>query len=132
MQQRRVLIVEDNHDNRAIFAAILHHYGYEVLEAADGEAGVRIATESRPDVILMDISLPRMDGIEATTRLKQAEETASIPIIAVTAHAMREDEERVRRAGCDAYLAKPVEPLRVIEEVTRVLDGSGGNGATMH
>ena len=129
MQQRRVLIVEDNHDNRAIFAAILHHHGYEVLEAADGEAGVRIATESRPDVILMDISLPRMDGIEATTRLKQSDETASIPIIAVTAHAMREDEERVRRAGCDASLAKPVEPMRVIEEVTRVLDGSGEDAA---
>jgi two-component system, cell cycle response regulator DivK len=132
MQQRRVLIVEDNHDNRAIFAAILHHYGYEVLEAADGEAGVRIATESQPDVILMDISLPRMDGIEATTRLKQADETASIPIIAVTAHAMREDEERVRRAGCDAYLAKPVEPMRVIEEVTRVLDRSEQEGTAFH
>lgn len=121
MSHRRVLIVEDNHDNRAIFAAILHHHGYEVLEAADGEDGVRLAREAHPDVILMDISLPRMDGIEATTRLKRDDDTASIPIIAVTAHAMREDEQRVREAGCDAYLAKPVQPMRVIEEVNRLI-----------
>jgi two-component system, cell cycle response regulator DivK len=121
MQQRRVLIVEDNHDNRAIFAAILHHYGYEVIEAADGEDGVRMAHEAHPDVILMDISLPRMDGLQATALLKGADDTSDIPIIAVTAHAMREDEQRVRDAGCDAYLAKPVEPLRILREVGRVL-----------
>lgn len=128
MQHGRVLIVEDNHDNRAIFAAILTHYGYEVIEAADGEDGVRMAREQSPDVILMDISLPRMDGIEATRLLKADDATASIPIIAVTAHAMHEDQERVRDAGCDGYLPKPVQPLRVVEEVNRFLNGAESEG----
>jgi two-component system, cell cycle response regulator DivK len=124
MNPRKILIVEDNQDNRAIFAAILHHHGYEVLEAADGEGGVELARAERPDLILMDISLPRMDGLEATSLLKGDAATSAIPIIAVTAHAMREDEARVRDAGCDGYLAKPVEPMRVIEEVARFLDGA--------
>jgi two-component system, cell cycle response regulator DivK len=121
MQQRRILIVEDNHDNRAIFAAILHHSGYEVLEAADGASGVRLARERHPDVILMDISLPKMNGLEATSVLKADAATSHIPIIAVTAHAMPDDERRVREVGCDAYLTKPVEPARVVEEVSRFL-----------
>jgi two-component system, cell cycle response regulator DivK len=119
MKDGTILIVEDNNDNRAIFAAILNHNGYEVLEAANGEDGVALARARHPDLILMDISLPRMDGLEATSLLKADASTADIPIVAVTAHAMREDEERVRRAGCDGYLAKPVEPRRVVQEVER-------------
>jgi two-component system, cell cycle response regulator DivK len=121
MNRKTILVVEDNHDNRAIFAAILDHFGYRVLEAADGEAGVELARKRQPDLILMDISLPKMDGLQATRLLKGEPGTAEIPIIAVTAHAMREDERRVRQAGCDGYLAKPVEPMRVIEEVGRFL-----------
>jgi two-component system, cell cycle response regulator DivK len=129
LQRRRVLIVEDNHDNRAIFAAILQHHGYEVLEAADGENGVRVAQEEHPDVILMDISLPHMDGLQATALLKGSADTSGIPIIAVTAHAMREDEIRVRKAGCDSYLAKPVEPMRVVREVSRMIGESHADPA---
>jgi two-component system, cell cycle response regulator DivK len=128
MNDKTVLIVEDNHDNRAIFAAILNHFGYDVIEAADGEDGVQLARSEHPDLILMDISLPRMDGLQATALLKSEAGTADIPIIAVTAHAMREDEERVRNAGCDGYLAKPVEPMRVIQEVGRFLNGATGVG----
>jgi two-component system, cell cycle response regulator DivK len=128
MKHKTVLIVEDNHDNRAIFAAILNHFGYDVLEAEDGEGGVELARAEHPDLILMDISLPRMDGLEATSLLKADGATSDIPIIAVTAHAMREDEARVRNAGCDGYLAKPVEPMRVIEAVGHFLGDPGTGG----
>jgi two-component system, cell cycle response regulator DivK len=132
MKDRCVLIVEDNPDNRAIFSAILLHFGYSVLEAGDGEQGVALARSAHPDVILMDISLPKMDGYEAISLLKSESDTADIPIIAVTAHAMREDERRAYAAGCDDYLPKPVEPMTIVKTVERHLNGSGngnGNGA---
>lgn len=124
MAQKRVLLVEDNDDNRTIFATILGHYGYLVDEAANGLAGVRKAELLRPDLIIMDISLPVMDGIEATRRIRANPATAKIPVLAVTAHARVSDRENVLQAGCSAYLAKPVEPRRLVQEVTRMIGPS--------
>ncbi|HEX5725888.1 MAG TPA: response regulator [Longimicrobiaceae bacterium] len=117
-----VLLVEDHPDNRAIYATILRHVGYEVAEAATGEEGVRLARELLPAVILMDIAMPPgIDGWEATRRIKADPATAGIPVVALTAYAMAEDRARAEEVGCDGYLAKPVEPRDVVEEVERQL-----------
>jgi CheY-like chemotaxis protein len=117
--KKTVLLVEDNEDNRVVYATILQYYGYSVIEAVDGEEGVRLARDRQPDIILMDISIPLLDGWQATMRLKSDPATSSIPVIALTAHAMPEDREKSRRVGFDGYLAKPCEPRRVLEEVER-------------
>jgi two-component system, cell cycle response regulator DivK len=133
MNAPAVLLVEDNEDNRTIYTTILRHFGHEVAEAATGEEGIRLARELRPAVILMDVAMPGIDGWEATRRLKSDPETAAIPVVALTAHAMAEDRQRAIDAGCESYLAKPVEPRKVVEEVERLLarsaaslDSSGG------
>ncbi len=118
-----VLIVEDNVDNRIIYRTFLEHHGFTVLEASDGEAGVRSARETRPDVVLMDISMPVLDGHQATRLLKADPATASIPVVALTANAMTEDRRLATEAGCDSYLAKPAEPREVLAEVQRMLSG---------
>ena len=117
----RILLVEDNEDNRIIYRLTLAHFGYEVQEVGDGESGVQVARETLPDLILMDVSIPGIDGWEATKILKGDERTAKIPIIALTAHALASDRERAVEVGCDAYLAKPIEPRRVVEEVEKIL-----------
>ena len=116
-----VLIVEDNADNRDIYSTILRHRGFVVMEAENGEDGVRMAREHLPAVVLMDVAMPGMNGWEATKLLKADPATAAIPVIAVTAYAMDADRRKAAEAGCDGYLAKPVEPRRVAEEVERVL-----------
>jgi len=121
---KTVLLVEDNEDNRTVYRTILEHFGYEVAEARNGEDGVRIAQESRPDLILMDISIPVIDGWEATRILKSGTDTAHIPIIALTAHALATDRAKAEEVGCDGYLAKPCEPRRVVAEVERFI-GAG-------
>ena len=118
---RKILLVEDNEDNRIIYRLTLIHFGYEVIEATDGETGIQLATEILPDLILMDVSIPGIDGWEATKILKADPRTAHLPIIALTAHALARDRDRSIEVGCDAYLAKPVEPRRVLEEIERVL-----------
>ena len=122
-QKKTVLLVEDNEDNLVVYRTILEHVGYAVIEARDGEEGVSRAQSDRPDIILMDISIPKMDGWEATERLKGADDTSEIPIIALTAHALEEDRAKAMRAGCDGYLAKPVEPRRVVQEVEKFIGG---------
>ena len=121
MTSKRILLVEDHEDNRNIYRTILHHFGYEVHEAADGREGIRLARELQPDLILMDVAIPFIDGWEATRVLKSDARTMSIPVIALTAHARAEDRQHAHEAGCDGYLAKPVEPRRVIAEVQRFL-----------
>ena len=116
---KTILLVEDNEDNLVVYRTILEHLGYRVVEARDGEEGVARAREQMPDLILMDISIPKMDGWEATQRLKADDATKAIPIIALTAHALEEDRQKAIQAGCDGYLAKPVEPRRVVQEVER-------------
>lgn len=119
--RRTILLVEDHEDTRIVYRTVLEHFGYRVLEALDGGGGIRHARDSRPDLILMDISIPEIDGWEATRILKADPSTASIPIIALTAHALASDRARAEEVGCDAYLAKPVEPRRVVAEVERLL-----------
>ena len=117
--QKTVLLVEDNEDNLVVYRTILEHVGFRVIEARDGEEGVSRARQFKPNLILMDISIPKIDGWEATHRLKSDKDTRSIPIIALTAHALEEDRQKAIQAGCDGYLAKPVEPRRVVQEVER-------------
>lgn len=114
---RRVLLVEDNEDNRIIYRMILEHHGYQVLEAHDGQAGIDMARSTEPDLILMDISLPVMDGWEATRVLKAELPTSVIPIVALTAHALRSDEAKAAEIGFDAFIRKPAEPKLVLEIV---------------
>ena len=104
----RILVVEDNPDNMLLTVMLLESVGHTVLSAVDAEAGLTLARDERPDLILMDIQLPGMDGLEATALLKRDEATRAIPVIALTALAMKGDEERIRAAGCDGYIAKPM------------------------
>jgi CheY-like chemotaxis protein len=114
-----ILLVEDNEDNRIIYATALRYAGYQVFEAITGAEGVQQARHQRPDLVLMDISVPELDGWEATAILKADPSTKHIPIIAVTAHALPGDEERSIAAGCDGYLAKPIPPGALLAEVDR-------------
>ena len=125
MGGKKVLLVEDNEDNRTLFSVILRYHNFDVIEAGDGEEALRLARKHHPDVILMDLGLPGMDGLEATAQLKGDDDTADIPIVALTAFQNAEDEART--AGCSGFLTKPCPPERVIREVTRFL-GGGGNG----
>jgi CheY-like chemotaxis protein len=118
---KTVLLVEDNPHNRRIFSGMLVHAGLRVVEAEDGQQALDLAQAEVPDLILMDLSIPVVDGWECTRRLKADPRTARVPIIALTAHAMRGDEESARSAGCDDYLAKPVSPKRVVEVVKSYL-----------
>jgi two-component system cell cycle response regulator DivK len=114
-----VLLVEDNEDNRIIYSTVLRHLGYEVVEAQDGLRAIELARSVKPDIILMDISIPELDGWEATRILRQDPITKDIPIVALTAHALADDRERATALGFTSYLAKPVEPRAVVAEVRR-------------
>lgn len=116
-----ILLVEDNQDNQEIYSVILAHHGYRVLQAFDGGRGVDLARTHGPDLILMDLAMPVIDGLEATRMLKADPATASIPIVALTAHTGREARAAAAAAGCTSFLAKPVEPRRVAEEIRRIL-----------
>lgn len=119
---KTVLIVEDNEDNRIVYSTILRHHGFRVCEALDGEEGIEKARRELPDIILMDISIPVIDGWQVTETLKRETATKGIPIIALTAHAMPGDRQRAMAVGCDGYLAKPCEPRAVLAEVNRLID----------
>ncbi|HEU4453225.1 MAG TPA: response regulator [Longimicrobium sp.] len=120
-----ILLVEDNADNQEIYRIILAHHGYAVLQAWDGERGVSMARDHAPDLILMDLTMPVIDGLEATRMLKADPATAAIPVIALTAHAMEEDQAAAEAAGCASFLSKPVTPRQVAAEVGRVLAARG-------
>ncbi|MCL4078323.1 response regulator [Coriobacteriia bacterium Es71-Z0120] len=118
--KRKVLLVEDNPQNRYLLTFLLEKSGYEVVSAEDGEAAVEAVPVHSPDVILMDVQLPKIDGYEATRRIKSDERFASIPVLALTAHSMKGDRARALEAGCDDYITKPVDIdvlLRRIGEV---------------
>lgn len=109
MPGEKILVVEDNEKNRKLIRVILKSKGYELIEADDAEKALELLNNNlRPDLILMDIGLPGMDGLELTRQIKQNELTKNIPVIAVTAHAMRGDEEKILAAGCDNYISKPI------------------------
>ena len=114
-----LLLVEDNEDNRIIYSTVLRHIGYEVVEALDGMQAIELARSVLPNLILMDISIPGMDGWEATRVLREDPLTKDIPIVALTAHALADDRERAQQVGFTSYLAKPIEPRAVVAEVER-------------
>jgi two-component system cell cycle response regulator DivK len=117
----KVLLVEDNEDNLVIYSTILRYGGFDVIEARDGVAGIASAQTEHPEIILMDVSIPIVDGWEATRRLKADPATADIPIIALTAHALASDQQKAIEVGCDGYIAKPAEPRAVLAAVERQL-----------
>jgi two-component system, cell cycle response regulator DivK len=117
----RILLVEDNEMNRDMLSRRLKRNGYEVVIAIDGQQGVDMAASEAPDLILMDMSLPVIDGWEATRRVKANEATRGIPVIALTAHAMAGDREKAIEAGCEDYDTKPVEITRLLEKITTLL-----------
>ena len=119
---KRILVIEDQEDNRAILRDLLSSAGFSVLEAVNGAEGVTKARSELPDLILMDIQMPVMDGYEATRRIKADAATASIPIIAVTSYALSGDEVRAREAGCNGYVAKPFSPRQLLGQVRGFLD----------
>ena len=123
---QKLLLVEDNEMNRDMLSRRLLRRGFEVVVAGDGEQGLAVAREQRPDLILMDMSLPILDGWEASRRLKADEVTRHIPVIALTAHAMAGDRDRALEAGCEDYDTKPIEFPRLLEKIDRILTAGPG------
>ncbi|ACI20236.1 MULTISPECIES: response regulator [Thermodesulfovibrio] len=114
---KTILVVDDNEDSRELVKKILKKHGYEVIEAVDGEDAIAKALAYRPDLILMDISIPKIDGYEATRRLKERPDFKDTPIIAFTAHAMRGDQEKALQAGCNGYISKPINVREFPEQI---------------
>jgi CheY-like chemotaxis protein len=119
----KILLVEDNEMNRDMLSRRLTRNGFEIVMAVDGQQGVDMSLSERPDLILMDMSLPVMDGWEATRQVKANPETQDIPVIALTAHAMAQDREKAMAAGCNDFDTKPVELPRLLEKIKALLDG---------
>ena len=119
---KKVLIVEDNELNMKLFHDLLEAQGYDILETREGLQALSLAREHHPDLILMDIQLPEISGLEVTKWLKEDEELASIPVVAVTAFAMKGDEERIREGGCEAYISKPISVSHFLDTIKRLLD----------
>jgi two-component system cell cycle response regulator DivK len=126
----KILLVEDNEFNRDMLSRRLHRRGFEVVLAEDGETGIAAARSEKPDLILMDMDLPVLDGWEATRRLKADPSLKSIPIIALTAHAMQSDCDRAYQAGCDDFATKPIEFAELIAKIDRVLGPRGEASAS--
>jgi CheY-like chemotaxis protein len=122
----KILLVEDNEMNRDMLSRRLERKGFEVVLAVDGQGGVEMAASYAPDLVLMDMSLPVLDGWEATRQLKAAPATRHIPVIALTAHAMSGDRDRALEAGCDDYDTKPIELPRLLAKIEALLAGAGG------
>jgi two-component system cell cycle response regulator DivK len=118
----RILVVEDNERNLKLVRDVLQHAGFDVIAARTGEDGVALAASERPHLVLMDLQLPGMDGMEALRRLRSAPETATVPVVAVTALAMKDDRERVLEAGFDGYLEKPISVRALPDQVRGFLD----------
>jgi two-component system cell cycle response regulator DivK len=114
---KRILVVEDQEDNRRILRDLLASAGFQILEAEDGERGVAAAEAHRPDLILMDIQMPIVDGYEATRRIKATPELCGIPLIVVMSYALGGDEDKARAAGCDDYIAKPYSPRQLLAKI---------------
>lgn len=118
---KSILVVEDNELNMKLFHDLLEAQGYNVLQSRDGMEALKVARMHKPDLILMDIQLPEVSGLEVTKWLKEDEELRSIPVIAVTAFAMKVDEEKIREGGCEAYISKPISVVNFLETVEKFL-----------
>jgi two-component system, cell cycle response regulator DivK len=121
MNQKTILYVEDNEFNRKIVKQLLAQTRYRLLEAADGETGVRMAQEELPDLVLMDVQLPKMSGLEATRRLRADPRTAAVPIVVITSYALSGDAEKAKEAGATAYLAKPYSPRDLLAKIREIV-----------
>ena len=119
---KTVLVVEDNDLNMKLFHDLLEAHGYNILQTKDGMEALRMAREHRPDLILMDIQLPEVSGLEVTKWIKEDDELKSIPVVAVTAFAMKGDEEKIREGGCEAYISKPISVANFLETVEKYLN----------
>jgi two-component system cell cycle response regulator DivK len=119
---KTVLVVEDNDLNMKLFHDLLEAHGYNILQTKDGMEALQLARQHRPDLILMDIQLPEVSGLEVTKWLKEDEKLKSIPVIAVTAFAMKGDEEKIREGGCEAYIAKPISVTNFLQTVERFIE----------
>ncbi len=119
---KTVLVVEDNELNMKLFHDLLEAHGYNILQTKDGMDALRLAREHKPDLILMDIQLPEVSGLEVTKWIKEDDDLKFIPVIAVTAFAMKGDEEKIREGGCEAYIAKPISVTNFLETVQRFLN----------
>jgi CheY-like chemotaxis protein len=124
MSKGRILVVEDNLDNMTLITDVLQSLGYEAILARDGEEGVKMAGTEKPDLVLMDLSLPKMDGWTATRLIKADENLANIPVIALTAHAMVGDRDRALEAGCDDYLTKPLNLRELAQKLSEHIASS--------
>lgn len=121
LPMKTILVVEDDADTRNIWSTILQHHGYTVFDAADGTQGILMAREQNPDLIVMNLSMPRLDGISTTVLLRNDPKTANIPIIACTGFVRDDGEDHAEEAGCNAYIEKPCEPSRLVAEIERFL-----------
>ena len=119
---KTVLVVEDNDLNMKLFHDLLEAHGYRILQTKDGMEALQMARQHRPDLILMDIQLPEVSGLEVTKWIKEDEDLKAIPVVAVTAFAMKGDEEKIREGGCEAYIAKPISVTNFLETVGRFLN----------
>ena len=121
MKRKRILVVEDQEDNRRILRDLLTNAGYDIVEATNGREALAAAAAHRPDLILMDIQLPVLDGYETTRRLKADAALAAIPVIVITSYALSGDEDKAHAAGCDAYVAKPYSPRALLAKIREFL-----------
>jgi two-component system cell cycle response regulator DivK len=121
----KILIVEDNEKNRYLISYILKTKGYEIIEATTGEKGVELAIKERPDLVIMDIQLPGIDGLETTKRIRASGTNGNTPIIAITSYAMTGDKEKALEAGCTGYIEKPINPDTVLSEIEKYLKNKG-------
>lgn len=117
-----ILLVEDNEDSRTVYRTMLEYVGFDVIETENGEEAVRLATEHLPDLVLMDISIPGIDGWTAMERIRDDPRTREIPIVAVTAHPLSDHRDRVEELACAGYLTKPCAPRRLLQEVERIVE----------
>jgi len=118
---KRVLVVEDNENNMKLICLVLEKHGYEPIKAFSGEEGVEKAMAERPDLILMDIQLPDINGMEAVKRIRMVDDMQEIPIIAITSYAMAGDREKILNVGCDGYFEKPIDPLTIVEKIEKIV-----------
>ena len=122
-----ILIVDDNPDSLVIYGTVMRHFGYQVIMAEDGQEAIQKARREAPALIVMDLSMPGLDGLRATEVLKEEAATKDIPILVLTANASQEDRKRVEQIGCEAFLSKPADPMAVAREVGRLLDRPKAN-----
>lgn len=120
----RVLVVEDDVINMKLIKLVLKRHGYEAIEAVTGREGVAKAEAEKPDLILMDVQLPDMDGLEATRRIRKLQFMKKVPIIAITSYAMAGDREKILEAGCNGYFEKPINPLTIMGDIEKIIKGT--------